>query len=166
MIVHLLAGRLEETQQMVRMLEGLEGVIGIELGLPVEVDADAVQAQVRAASGELPVVARLPFEQAILLSGAPRAAGAAAVSLAPPRGTLSSPDGHLVHGRLYGPALFPQALQAVRRLAQEDTPVVGSGGVYDQRQVDAMLAVGALAVQMDTALWRGGWWHKTEKYHA
>lgn len=157
-IVHLLAGRLEEIRQMVRLLEGLEGVAGIELGLPVTVDAETVRAQVQAAAGELPVVARLPFEQAVWLGAAAYAAGAAAVSLAPPRGALFEPGGHLLQGRLYGPALFPQALETVRRLAQEDVPVVGAGGVYTQQQAEAMLTVGALAVQLDAALWRGGWW--------
>ena len=161
-IVHLLAGGLEETRQMVRMLEGLEGVIGIELGLPESMDADALQAQVQSAIGELPLIARLPFEQAHTLSRLVITAGAAAVSLAPPRGVLLGTGGHLLHGRLYGPALFPQALQVVRRLAQEQLPVIGSGGVSDQQQVEAMLSVGALAVQVDTALWRGSWWQKTD----
>ncbi|MCU0485459.1 MAG: nitronate monooxygenase [Anaerolineales bacterium] len=161
-IVHLLAGGLEETQYMVRMLEGLEGVIGIELGLPVEVNADALQAQVQSAIGELPVIAFLPFEKALSLSSLALAAGAAAVSIAPPRGTLTCEGGHLLQGRLYGPALFPQAMQVVRWLAQENIPVIGAGGVTEQQQVQAMLGVGALAVQVDAALWRGSWWQKTD----
>lgn len=165
-MVHLLAGGLEEIQQMVRLVEGLEGVVGIELSLPVALDADTVWAQVQAAMGELPVVARLPFEQAVLLGEVASKAGAAAVSLAPPRGMLVASDGHLLHGRLYGPAVFPQAMETVRRLAQADIPVIGAGGIYHPNQVDAMRAVGALAVQVDAALWRGGWWQKTEEPHA
>jgi dihydroorotate dehydrogenase (NAD+) catalytic subunit len=161
-IVHLLAGGLEENRQMVRMLEGLEGVIGIELGLPEGLDADALQAQVQSAVGELPLIARLPFEQALALSRLALTAGAAAVSLAPPRGALPGTGGFLLHGRLYGPALFPHALQVVSRLAQEHIIVIGSGGVSDQQQLEAMLSVGALAVQVDTALWRGSWWQKTD----
>ncbi len=153
-VVHLLAGRSDEIREMVRLLEGREGVIGIELGLPVELDADTVQAQVQAAVGELPIVARLPFEQAVMLGPAAVAAGAAAVSLAPPRGTLPAPGGGILRGRLYGPALFPQALEVVRRLAQAQVPVIGAGGVYSQREIDAMLAAGALAVQLDAVLWR------------
>lgn len=164
-LVHLLAGELDEIRQMVRMLEGLEGVAGIELGLPVEVDGETVRAQVHAAAGELPVLARLPFEQAVWLGEVARSAGAAAVSLAPPRGLLSTPQGHLIQGRLYGPALFPQALEIVRKLAREDIPVVGAGGVYQPAQVQTMLAAGALAVQVDAALWRGAWWQKTEGLH-
>jgi dihydroorotate dehydrogenase len=35
-------------------------------------------------------------------------------------------------------------------------PVIGAGGVYSQAQVESMLAAGALAVQVDAILWRGG----------
>ena len=61
----------------------------------------------------------------------------------------------MVEGRLYGPALFPQALAGVRGLAQAGVPVIGAGGVYSQAQAQAMLAAGALAVQLDAVLWRG-----------
>jgi dihydroorotate dehydrogenase len=33
--------------------------------------------------------------------------------------------------------------------------VIGGGGVYRPEQAQAMLAAGALAVQVDAALWRG-----------
>lgn len=156
-IVHLLAGRPEEISRMVRLLEGLEGVTGIELGLAQELDADAAWAQVQAALGELPVVARLPFEQAAELGPVAIAAGAVMVSLAPPRGALPGAGGSLVYGRLYGPALYPAALALVQRMAQANLPVIASGGIYHPSQVEAMLAVGARAVQLDSVLWRGGW---------
>ncbi|RPI29157.1 MAG: hypothetical protein EHM70_15985 [Chloroflexota bacterium] len=58
---------------------------------------------------------------------------------------------------MYGPAVFPFALEAVRALAQSGTPVIGAGGVYTPEQAEAMLAAGALAVQLDAVLWKGGW---------
>ena len=33
-------------------------------------------------------------------------------------------------------------------------PVIGAGGVYSQQHADAMLAEGALAVQLDSVFWR------------
>ena len=156
-LVHLLASQPEEVAAMVRLLEGLEGIAGIELGLPVALDAPSLRLLIEAAMGELPVVARLPFEQALELAPAAIAAGAAAVSLAPPRGALPTPGGALAHGRLYGPTLFPQALQTVRSLALKQVPVIGSGGVYSRPQAESMLSAGALAVQLDSVLWRGGW---------
>jgi len=61
----------------------------------------------------------------------------------------------LLHGRLYGPAIFPQALEATNDLVERGIPVVAAGGIYSSTQIDAMLAAGARAVQLDTWLWRG-----------
>jgi len=35
-------------------------------------------------------------------------------------------------------------------------PVIASGGVYQQRQVEALLEMGAIGVQLDTVLWSLG----------
>jgi dihydroorotate dehydrogenase (NAD+) catalytic subunit len=103
------------------------------------------------------VIVRLPLEHPLDLARAVAKVEIAAVSLAPGRGAAPNPAGGLMHGRLYGPALFPQALEAVYAIAQAGIPVIGAGGVYNQEHIDAMLAAGALAVQLDAVLWRGGW---------
>jgi len=156
-IVHLLPGKVEETAEMVSMLENVDGLLAVEVGLPPEVDPPAAAAFARAASGELPAIVRLPFEHALELARAVAATDIAAVSLAPPRGAAQEPPENLVHGRLYGPALFPQALEAVYAIARAGIPVIGAGGVSCQEQVETMLAAGALAVQVDSVLWRGDW---------
>jgi dihydroorotate dehydrogenase (NAD+) catalytic subunit len=158
-LVHLLPLQPRELAHMLAGLEGLEGVWGVEIGLPPGTNAPAVLAFAQAAIGELPAILRLPFEGAldlsIALADSPLAEELAAVSLAPPRGTLPDPlDGALVSGRLYGPALFPQALSAVRALAATGLPVIASGGVYQPAQIQAMRQTGALAVQLDAVLWR------------
>jgi dihydroorotate dehydrogenase (NAD+) catalytic subunit len=159
-IVHLLPQRVDELPGMLRRLEGLEGLAGLEIGLPPEVDAAATGAFTQAAAGELPVIVRLPLERAAELAGAAVATGAAAVSLAPPRGALPAAAGaggqRLVEGRLYGPAVYPLALAAVRAIAGQGLPVIGAGGVYSAEQANAMLAAGALAVQLDSIIWRDG----------
>ena len=158
-IVHLLVQHAGELPRMISRLEVLEGVIGVELGLPPEVDASQLQSYVQTASGELPVIVRLPFESALTLAPAALQAGATAVSLSPPRGLVVNQDGMgMARGRLYGPALFPQAMALVQRLSQWDIPVIGAGGVYNDRQAAAMLAVGAIAIQLDSCLWRGDFW--------
>jgi dihydroorotate dehydrogenase (NAD+) catalytic subunit len=81
-------------------------------------------------------------------------AGAAALSLAAPRGALTK-AATLVSGRLYGPSLFPQALETVANAAKLGLAVIGSGGVYNNENASAMLAAGAQAVQIDSALWKG-----------
>jgi dihydroorotate dehydrogenase (NAD+) catalytic subunit len=153
--VHLLAEGAEELSQMAKHLEGRDGVAGLEVGLPANADEFSVQALTRAACGELAVIVRLPLDAPGELAEAAVAAGAAAVSLGPPRGALLNSQGEIVSGRLYGPALFPLALQAVKRLTTLGLTVIGSGGIYSQRDVDVMLAAGAVAVQLDAALWRG-----------
>jgi dihydroorotate dehydrogenase (NAD+) catalytic subunit len=156
-IVHVLSGKVEEVGEMVSMLERVDGLLAVEVGLPPEVDPAAAAAFARAACGELPVIVRLPFEHCLELARALAGVDIAAVSLAPPRGAAQNPPGNLVHGRLYGSALFPQSLEAVHAIAQSGMPVIGAGGISSQEQVDAMLSAGALAAQVDSVLWRGGW---------
>jgi dihydroorotate dehydrogenase (NAD+) catalytic subunit len=153
--VHLLAQGVDEIAQMVRLLEEVEGVAGLEVGLAADVTPVAAQAFTRAACGELPVVVRLPLERASQLAGGVLDAGAAAISLGPPRGALPDSAKGMVSGRLYGPAIFPLALEMVRSLVRAGVPVIGAGGIYQAEQVQAMLAAGAIAVQLDAVLWRG-----------
>ena len=156
-IVHLLAQRVAELPDMLQRLEGLEGLAGLEVGLPPEVDAEAAAAFTQAAAGELPVIIRLPLERAAELAPAVIAAGAAAVSLAPPRGALPlGKNAGVVEGRLYGPAVYPLALAAVRAIAGQGLPVIGAGGVYTPEQARAMLASGALAFQLEGIIWKEG----------
>lgn len=154
-IVHLLPENVAHVAEMVRLVESVDGLLAVEVGLPPDVDAAAAAAFARAAGGELPVIVRLPVGQPVKLARAVAEAEIAAVSLAPPRGAAMVSRGNVVHGRLYGPALFPQALEAVHAIAQAGIPVIGAGGVYLQEQVAAMLSAGALAVQIDAVLWRG-----------
>jgi len=156
-IVHLLGQGVDDLASMALRLESVPGVMGIELGFPKDATHNLVRAFVEAACGELPVIARLPVDQAVELAPTALDAGAEAVSLGAPRGALPLPGRRLVEGRLYGPALFPQALAAVRTLVQMGVLVIGAGGVYFQAQVQSMLSAGALAVQLDSVLWRGNW---------
>jgi dihydroorotate dehydrogenase (NAD+) catalytic subunit len=158
-IVHLLPAHPDEAARMARRLEGLPGVGGVEIGLPPEAEPGAAVEMARAAAGELPVVLRLPLGRAEALAAAVAAdrvgAGVAAFSLGPPRGVLPIAGGAFASGRLYGPGIFPLALAAVQAMAAAGLPVIAAGGIYSSDQAQAMLAAGALAVQLDTVLWRG-----------
>jgi dihydroorotate dehydrogenase (NAD+) catalytic subunit len=156
-LVHLLASDPAEVASMVIQLEELPGVAGIELGLPPDADVLGAVEFAHAALGELPVVMRLPLTRAAELADELGNMNLSAISLAPPRGALIGPDGELIHGRLYGPAVYPQMLAVVRSLANGQLPVFAAGGVYQPQQVDDLLAMGAAAVQLDAVLWRGGW---------
>jgi dihydroorotate dehydrogenase (NAD+) catalytic subunit len=157
-IVHLLCGAPQEVGQMAALLEDTPGVVGIELGLPLMVGGEEMLALVQAAMGELPVILRLPLERSTELVYFLSEAGAnIPVSFAPPRGVLPLSANRLVHGRLYGPGVFPQALAAVRLACRLGLTVIGAGGVYTAQHTQAMLAAGAIGVQLDAILWRGGY---------
>jgi dihydroorotate dehydrogenase len=81
-------------------------------------------------------------------------AGAQTVTVAaPPRGSMFW-DGGWVSGRLYGPALLPQALRLVREIrALVSLPIIGAGGVHTRADVEAMLDAGAAAAMIDSAAW-------------
>ncbi|HEY3311490.1 MAG TPA: hypothetical protein VGK00_07610 [Anaerolineales bacterium] len=159
-IIHLMADRPEETARMVRAIEGLENIAAVELGFAPQLADDIIVLALEMSLGELPLIANLPFEQVLSLGARVVQSGAAALSFSAPRGTL--PGKHadrsesrlLVSGRLYGPALFAQSLSLLRSATRLGLPVIGGVGVYTQEQAALMLASGALAVQLDTLLWR------------
>lgn len=162
-IVHLMADRPEETQRMVRTLESQENVMAAELGFAPLLADDIILLTLEMCVGELPLIFSLPVEQVLSLGPRLIQSGAQAISIAAPRGALPltlnpSTDGRgeLTTGRLYGPSLFPQTLETVHSAARIGLPVIGSGGIWSKENADAMLSVGALAVQVDAALWNPG----------
>ncbi len=152
-IVHLVARSVDELTRMARRLENAEGVVGLEVGLTSGASVDQVSAFIQAAGGELPVIVRLPLERCSELATTAIKVGAAAVSLAPPRGMLPMQRGKTVQGRLYGPSILPMALRVVLELKEQGIPTIGAGGIYTHEQLKSMLATGAMAVQLDAALW-------------
>jgi dihydroorotate dehydrogenase len=103
--------------------------------------------------GELPLIFSLPVEQVLGLGPRLIQEGAQAISISAPRGSQVSSQRSIVSGRLCGPSLFPQSFHVVRSAAKLGIPIIGSGGVWTKENADAMLYVGALAVQVDAALW-------------
>ena len=139
---------------MVRLLEGLEAVSAIELGIAPQAEPEQALRLARAGVGELPLVVNFSLTAAAevwvdKLAGL----GASAVSLGAPRGLLPDGNGKLVAGRLYGPAILPLALAAVRSLRRQALPVIAGGGVYRKADGEGLLAAGATAVQLDSVLW-------------
>jgi dihydroorotate dehydrogenase (NAD+) catalytic subunit len=154
LIVHLMARDPDEMSRMADRLAGIDEVGALEVGLG-EVDSAEAASLIAAASSSLrPVLAHLPLDRPREVALAAAGAGAGALVLAPPRGAQRLPDGRTVHGRLYGPAIFPLAMRALETwLELRVAPVIGAGGVYSREAMDAMLAAGASAVQLDGVLW-------------
>ena len=155
--IHLIVNNLDETGQMMRMIEESEYVSTIELGFPDQLPpADMIQF-IKMASGELPLIAQLPVgftDQAVVESMAE--AGADAISLGAPRGVLPGKNSRMVGGRLYGPAIFPQMLQTVFRLKDCGLPVIAGGGIFRKSDAETTISAGASAVQLDAVLWKPG----------
>jgi dihydroorotate dehydrogenase len=154
-IVHLMADRPEETQRMVRMLESQENVMAAELGFAPLLANDIILLTLEMCLGEVPLIVSLPVEQVLSLGPRLMQEGAQAISISAPRGALplSPVPSSLTTGKLYGPSLFPRALETVYSAAKLGLPIIGAGGVWTKENADAMLSVGALAVQVDAVLW-------------
>jgi dihydroorotate dehydrogenase len=154
-IVHLMADRPEETQRMVRMLETEENVMAAELGFAPQLSDDIIRLTLEMCLGEVPLIFSLPVEQVLSLGPRLIQEGAQAISISAPRGALPLPPNPspLLTGRLYGPSLFPQTLETVYSAAKLTMPIIGAGGIWTKENADAMLSAGALAVQVDAALW-------------
>jgi dihydroorotate dehydrogenase (NAD+) catalytic subunit len=158
-IVHVTATRSAEVESCCQRLAGVDNVCGIELGLPSDVTQDEthdlVQSAARAAYQ--PLIVRLPLNRAHLLCTTAVDAGAHALTVAgPPRGTAWDASGeHTITGDLYGPLVLPLALRALQRVAEHvAVPLIGCGGVHSTGEARALLNAGAVAVQIDSALWR------------
>jgi dihydroorotate dehydrogenase (NAD+) catalytic subunit len=153
--VHLLAEHPDEVAEMVKRLEMVAGVNAIELGIPPRVGEQTTRALVSAAVGELPLIVRLPLEQASTLAVAIKDLPIAALSLGPLYGVLPDNEKNLIAGRLYGPSVFPLALKVLKDVTTIGIPVIAAGGIISSQQIETMLAAGALAVQLDSILWCG-----------
>lgn len=101
---------------------------------------------------ELPIVLVLPLNGEEIPVPLDRIS---AVTLSAPRGMLPSPSGAWVEGRLYSASLFPQMLHAVSHYVHRGIPVIAGAGIYRRFHAQHLLKAGALAIQVDTALWKG-----------
>jgi dihydroorotate dehydrogenase (NAD+) catalytic subunit len=152
-VVHLMADRPEETKKMVQSLENIESVLGVELGFAPLLSDDIILLTLEMCQGEIPLIFCLPIEQILSLGPKLIQAGAAAISISSPRGSMVSSSPSLITGRLYGPSLFPRSLEIVHSAAKIGIPILGSGGIWSEKQVTDMLSAGATAVQVDASLW-------------
>ena len=172
-IVNVAGESVEDYVQVTRRLEGLPGVAAIELniscpnvgkgGLQFAIDAGAageVTAAVRRAT-DLPLLVKLspnvadirPIARAIADAGADALTAIntlSGIALAPDR---TRPLLGNIYGGLSGPAVKPVALRIVYEAAQAvNIPVIAIGGVTELADVLDFLAVGAVAVQVGTAI--------------
>ena len=172
-IVNVAGESVHDYVEVVRRLDGVPGIAGIELniscpnvgagGLQFAIDAGAaaeVTAAVRRAT-DMPLLVKLspnvadirPIARAIADAGADALTAIntlSGIAVAPGR---ERPLLGNIYGGLSGPAVKPVALRVVYEAAQVVTiPVVAIGGVMELGDVLDFLAVGAVAVQVGTAI--------------
>jgi dihydroorotate dehydrogenase (NAD+) catalytic subunit len=172
-IVNVAGESVRDYVEVTRRIEGVPGIAGIELniscpnvgqgGLQFAIDAGAaaeVTAAVRRAT-DLPLLVKLspnvadirPIARAIADAGADALTAIntlSGIAVAPGR---NKPLLGNIYGGLSGPAVKPVALRIVYEAAQVVTiPVVAIGGVTELADVLDFLAVGAIAVQVGTAI--------------
>ena len=154
--VHLIPETPDQTAQMIARLENVEGVMAIELSIPPEAPADECLALAAAALGELPLAVSVPLHRVreAWINHLPEL-GISALTLGAPRGVMLDAGGKPVSGRIYGPALFPQALAALMDLRPLGIPLIAGAGIFRRADAAALLAAGAAAVQIDAAVWKG-----------
>ncbi len=172
-IVNVAGESIDDYVEVVRRLDGVPGVAGIELniscpnvgkgGLQFAIDRDAaraVTAAVRRAT-DLPLLVKLspnvadvrPIAKAIEEAGADaitaiNTLSGLAVSADRTRAFLGN-----TYGGLSGPAIKPVALRIVYEVAQVvSIPIIAIGGVTSIDDVLDFLACGAVAVQVGTAI--------------
>jgi dihydroorotate dehydrogenase (NAD+) catalytic subunit len=172
-IVNVAGESVADYVEVTRRLEGVPGIAGIELniscpnvgrgGLQFAIDPDAaaeVTAAVRRVT-ELPLLVKLspnvadvrPIARAIADAGADALTAIntlSGIAVAPAR---DRPLLGNIYGGLSGPAIKPIAMRVVYEAAQTvRIPVVAIGGVTELADVLDFLAVGAVAVQVGTAI--------------
>ncbi|HEX5823744.1 MAG TPA: dihydroorotate dehydrogenase [Candidatus Limnocylindrales bacterium] len=172
-IVNVAGESVADYVEVVRRLEGVPGVAGIELniscpnvgrgGLQFAIDAGAageVTAAVRRAT-ELPLLVKLspnvadvrPIARAIADAGADALTAINTLSGIAVAASRTKPLLGNIYGGLSGPAIKPVALRIVYEVSQiVDIPIVAIGGVTELADVLDFLAVGAVAVQVGTAI--------------
>jgi len=170
-LVNICGSTLEEYAELARILDGVEGVAGIEIniscpnvdqgGILFGCDPDLarrVTAEVRAAT-RLPVIPKLSpnVNDIALIARAVEAAGADAISLINTIPAMAidvetrRPRLANVTGGLSGPAIRPIAVRLVYQTARAvRLPLIGIGGIGSAEDALEFILAGASAVEIGT----------------
>jgi dihydroorotate dehydrogenase len=159
-ILHLMVSDDLEMEKILRILEPVEGVTGLELSFEPGCEPQKIARLLQVALTEWPIIAQLSIEQLQIILPLIQKDELSAVSISPKRGKLSvrnmAGENQLVSGRLYGDSLYAQAVADLELAITYKIPVIASGGVTSLVQVEQLLQLGAYAVQIDTVLWGNG----------
>ena len=149
-----------EMEKILRILEPVEGVTGLELSFEPECEPQKIARLLQVALTEWPVIAQLSIEQIRVILPLIKNEDLSAVSISPKRGKLPAKvlagENQLVSGRLYGDCLYAQALADLEQAFTYQFPGDRIRRDYNTRAGRATFIAGAYAVQVDTVLWGKG----------
>ena len=156
-IAHLPADEPDDLRRTAQALASIEAIAAVELGLPHQaIPRDVIQWLRAIQEGcPLPVLVKLPLDQAEELAIVAVEAGADALVIgAPPLASAMAENNLMVNGYLYGPALHSMALRSVQLVREViRVPIIACGGIHSLADAQAFLSAGAIAVQIDSLLW-------------
>lgn len=158
-VIARLWGSDEEQAAVAHQLEASERVAAVELAPEDRLSPADAAGLVRAVRREcdLPMLVELPLLPNVVdWAMACQEAGADVLVIGQsPRALGVAADGAVVLGRLYGPAVAPLAWAALEQVARANVglPLIGAGGVHRPADVQTFLRLGAVAVEVDTAIW-------------
>ena len=155
-ILHLMVESAYEMETALKMLENADCPAALELGFKPGTPVVEAAGILQLAATEWPVIAQLDPQQMDSILPRVDKGELFALSMAPARGSLVDGDNGRVNGRLYGASLLPHTLLALQIALTFGLPVIAAGGATSRVDVDTLINEGALAVQLDTVLWRVG----------
>jgi hypothetical protein len=152
--VNILSDDPRHLEEIVRMVEVIENVTAIELGIDNSSSKDEMIKMISSVSGELPIILSIPFE--FLYQGwidqvlTPEVM---AISVQAPRG-VQIHNNHMIRGRLYGESVFPLTMHAITLLKSLDKPIYAGVGIINREKLKDLFACGLTNFQAHEIIWR------------
>jgi dihydroorotate dehydrogenase len=155
MIAHILGDNLGELESMVEALESIQHPIqALEIGLEDTSPKDATVILTTLQMSQLPLLTRVPPSTDRDVIHAAIEVGVNAIVMGPPRGSIKDDTNRTISGRYYGLGILPIALQRLELWVKWfEIPIILGCGLFSAEDVRLAFALGAMGVQLDTALW-------------
>ena len=152
--VNLLSDDPRYIEKIIRLVENINNISAIEIGVDVSSTRDEISGMINAALGELPIILSLPYElvfqEWLDLLLIPEIV---AISIQAPRGVLVR-NQQVIRGRMYGESVFPLTMHAVQHLSTLQKPIFAGVGVTKKEYLCDLFSCGAHNFQAHELIWR------------
>ncbi|MDO9085602.1 MAG: hypothetical protein Q7U53_05270 [Anaerolineaceae bacterium] len=152
--VNLLSENPRDLEKIIRLVEPIDNVTAIELGIDHSASKEEILKIIESASGELPIILSLPheliFQDWLVQILTHEIVG---ISIQPPRGTKVH-NNQFICGRLYGESVLPLTMHAVSHLQALDKPIFAGVGVTKKENLKDLIDCGLQNFQAHELIWR------------